>query len=203
MIRGRRSPAGRTVLPYLPPLAGAERVIFGGSLAGNVCSSCLSNSSSSSRLSRCSRVSISLVTTNLSYLGGQPNLLTFSATALNAWLANGFPAARGCDRKTRPLLQCGTRFGGFGPPGASTRCGARPVHERICRYPGLRGECLETRLNIIALMYGLKTGSQGSCGLLPHSHTAANSIQASIISRRQTRKDWWRSGVRQKRLRAR
>ncbi|MBB4380527.1 hypothetical protein GGD61_005205 [Bradyrhizobium sp. SBR1B] len=44
MIRGRGSHAGRTVLAYLLFLAGAGRVIFGGSLAGNVCSSCLSNS---------------------------------------------------------------------------------------------------------------------------------------------------------------
>lgn len=35
------------------------RVIFGGSLAGNVCSSCWSNSSSNSRYSRCARVSLS------------------------------------------------------------------------------------------------------------------------------------------------
>jgi len=95
---------------------------------------------------------------------------------------------------------------GFGPPGASTRCGARPVHERICRYPELRGDCLETRLNIIALMYALKTRSQGSCGLLSHGHTAANPIQASVISRRQTGRGLWYTEVRQKemlRLRAR
>ena len=201
-----QKPRGPDRSAYLPPLAGAERVIFGGSLAGNVCSSCLSNSSSSSRLSRCSRVSISLVTTNLSYLGGQPSPLTFSATALNAWLGEWISCGKGCNRKTRPLLHCGTRFGGFGPPGASTRCGARPVHERICRYPELRGDCLETRLNIIALMYALKTRSQGSCGLLTHGHTAAIPIQASISSRRQTGRGLWYTGVRQKemlRLRAR
>lgn len=106
-----QKPRGPDRSAYLPPLAGAERVIFGGSLAGNVCSSCLSNSSSSSRLSRCSRVSISLVTTNLSYLGGQPSPLTFSATALNAWLGEWISCGKGCDRKTKPLLHCGTRFG--------------------------------------------------------------------------------------------
>jgi hypothetical protein len=39
-------------------VAGLLRVIFGGSLAGNVSSSCRLNSLSSSRLSRCSRVSL-------------------------------------------------------------------------------------------------------------------------------------------------
>lgn len=90
---------GRTVPAYLLPLAGAGRVIFGGSLAGNVSSSCLCNSSSSSRLSRCSRVSISLVTSNLSYLGEHSTSADmFSAARLNArlgeWMWCGYPLAR-------------------------------------------------------------------------------------------------------------
>lgn len=110
----------------------------------------------------------------------------FSATALMRGLVNGFAAARVVIARQAPFFTAGL-IGGFGYPGASRRCGARPVHERICRHPKLRGECSETRLNMIALMYALKTRSQGGCGLLPHRHTAANSIQASIISRRQTR----------------